>query len=77
MVSATVPIPAPGSQNSIAAQYARAKAAQDTESATVKKMLEDAGIGKKKTPVEKLNEWRGDRFEREWGWAVGVFVWFL
>lgn len=78
MVQATIPSPAPGSNpNSVAAQYARAKAIKEAEEKMVQKMLEDNGIGKKKTPVEKLNQMRTERFEREWGWVVGVFVWFL
>jgi len=61
-----------------AAQEAKdAQAVNNAEGAQVKKMLEEAGVGKRKTPVEKLNEWRRERFEREWGWVFGVLVWFL
>jgi phosphatidylinositol glycan class O len=77
MVEATIPLPARGNSDSVAAQYARAKARKDAEDQSVKKMLEDAGVGKKKTPVERLNEWRRERFEREWVWVLGVFMWFL
>jgi phosphatidylinositol glycan class O len=81
MVQTPIPKPAPGNQDSIAAQYARAKALKDAQDAAkVKGILSEAGLNKnpaKKTVVEKLNEWKAASFGRYWGWVMGVFVWFL
>jgi phosphatidylinositol glycan class O len=76
MVQTPIPKPAPGSQNSIAAQYARAKAAQDAADAAKVKGIMGA-VAKPKTPIQKLNEGREAKFKREWGWVVGFFVWLL
>lgn len=81
MVQAVVPKPAAGDHNSIAAQYARAKAAKDAEDAKkVKGMMAEQGLDakrKQKTPVERLNERKSDNFKREWGWVMGFFLWLL
>lgn len=77
MAKQAISVPAPPATPEEGSRAARAKARRDAEDATVRKMLEDAGVGRKKTPVERLNAWRAEKFEREWGWVVGVFVWFL
>src|SRR5271155_2554073 len=77
MVEATIPKAAPGSYNSIAAQYARAKAIKDAEDAAKDKGMGPESKGKSKTAIERLNERKAGRFSREWGWVVGVFVWLL
>lgn len=81
MVSPSVPRPAPGNVNSIAAQYARAKALKDAEDAAkVRGILKERGLTmhkKPKNPVELLNERKADDFKTEWRWVVGVFVWLL
>jgi phosphatidylinositol glycan class O len=81
MVAPSVPKPAPGNVNSIAAQYARAKALKDARDASkVRGMMEDSGLDmhkRQKNPVERLNEKKVDNFKREWGWVVGFFAWLL
>lgn len=81
MVTPSVPKPAPGDVNSIAAQYARAKALKDAEdSAKVRGMMKESGLDmhkRSKNPVEWLNEKKVGNFKREWGWIVGFFVWLL
>ena len=82
MVQNPVPKPAPGNSNSIAAQYARAKAAKDAEDKKkVDGVLKDNGIlerkGKPKNVAERLNEFKAGRFTKDWGWVVGFFVWLL
>jgi phosphatidylinositol glycan class O len=81
MVEPSVPKPAPGDQNSIAAQYARAKAAKDAADAKkVQGMMAERGLDmhrKPKNAVELLNEKKAENFKREWGWMVGFFVWLL
>jgi len=80
MVATKVPKAAPGSYTSIAAQYARAKAVKDAEDAAkVNGILKDHGYvkPKPKSPVERLNERKRQRFDREWGWTVGFFLWLL
>ncbi|KAH8597993.1 hypothetical protein B0O99DRAFT_567173 [Bisporella sp. PMI_857] len=79
MVTPKNPKPVAGNNNSIAAQYARAKALKDAEDAKVKGIMKDHGYvrEKPKTPIEKFNERKKDRFGREWGWAVGFFFWLL
>jgi phosphatidylinositol glycan class O len=81
MVAPSVPKPAPGSVNSIAAQYARAKALKDAEDAAkVEGMLKERGLDmhkKAKSPVERLNEKKAYNFRREWVWVVGFFTWLL
>jgi phosphatidylinositol glycan class O len=81
-VRASVPKAAPGSYNSIAAQYARAKAAKDAEDkAKVDGIMKRNGLSGngngKKSAVERLNELKGDRFKREWRWVLGFFAWLL
>jgi phosphatidylinositol glycan class O len=79
-VRASVPKAAPGSYNSIAAQYARAKAAKDAEDkAKVDGIMQRNGLSGdgKKSAIERLNEVKGDKFKREWAWVVGFFVWLL
>jgi phosphatidylinositol glycan class O len=82
MVQTPIPNPAPGNNNSIAAQYARAKAAKDAEDKKkVDGVLKDSGIldrrGKPKNIAERLNEFKAARFTKDWGWVVGFFVWML
>ena len=85
MVQTPIPKAVPGSYNSIAAQYARAKAAKDKEErAKVEGILRENGLGMgvdgnegRKSVVERLNERKGRRWKREWGWVLGVFVWLL
>lgn len=82
MVQTVVPKPAPGNYNSIAAQYARAKAAKDAEDKKkVDGIMKDHGIldgrGKPKNVAQRLNEFKAGRFTKDWGWVVGVFVWLL
>ena len=77
MVETRVPKPAPGSYNSIAAQYARAKAAKDAEDAAKVQGLMGQLDRRPKTAVEKLNEGRERKFNADWGWVVGFFVWLL
>jgi len=82
MVQTSVPKPAPGNYNSIAAQYARAKAAKDAEDKTkVDGIMRDSGIldirGKPKNAAERLNEYKAERFTKDWAWVVGFFVWML
>ena len=80
-VRASVPKAAPGSYNSIAAQYARVKATKDAEDmAKVDGIMKRNGLsgnGNGKSAIERLNELKGDRFKREWGWVMGFFVWLL
>ncbi len=79
----TIPRPSPnGNPNSVAAQYARAKALHDARDAKEKEkvrgIMEEAGLGgKKKTVVERFNERKRGRFAREWIWVVGFFCWVL
>jgi phosphatidylinositol glycan class O len=82
MVQTVVPKPAPGNYNSIAAQYARAKAAKDAEDKKkVDGIMKDHGMldkrGKPKNVAERLNEFKAGRFTKDWGWVVGFFVWLL
>jgi phosphatidylinositol glycan class O len=79
MVQATVPKAVPGNYNSIAAQYARAKAIKDAEDAAKAKgdILELNRAGKPKSTMERLNDRKAGRFRREWNWVVGFFVWVL
>ena len=81
MVAPSVPKPAPGNVNSIAAQYARAKALKDAgDAAKVGGVMKDRGLDmhrRQKNPVERLNEKKIDNFKREWGWVVGFFTWLL
>lgn len=79
MVQAPIPRAVPGSYNSIAAQYARAKAARDREEETrAEGILRENGLGLgEKSVVERLNERKGGRWRREWGWVMGVFIWLM
>jgi GPI ethanolamine phosphate transferase 3 subunit O len=84
-----IPKAAPGNYNSIAAQYARAKAAKEKEDEKkVGGILAGFGLGggddegrrgKKegKGAFERLNEEKERRFRGEWGWVVGFWVWLL
>lgn len=82
-VAPTVPKPVPGNTNSIAAQYARAKAAKDAADERKAKGLKGTGgggldsRGRVKSPVVGLNEWKAGRFGREWVWGWGFFGWLL
>jgi len=79
--SATVPKAAPGSQNSIAAQYAKAKAARDAEALEKASGKNGAvgvkGEGKQKNIMERLNDRKKRKFGREWIWVLAMFCWFL
>ena len=82
MGHAPIPKPAPGNHDSIAAQYARARAARDAEDKKkVDGILKDNGIlnrrEKPKNVAEKLNEFKAGRFEKDWSWVVEFFVWIL
>ena len=82
MVQTSVPKPAPGNYNSIAAQYARAKAAKDAEDKNkVEGIMKDSGIldrrGKPKNAAERLNEFKAGKFTRNWAWVMAFFVWIL
>ena len=85
-----VPKAAPGNHNSIAAQYARAKAAKESEDERkVGGILAGFGLGgesegrrgeakkESKGAFERLNEVKEQRFRGEWGWVVGFWVWLL
>lgn len=76
MVQTKIPKAAPGNYNSIAAQYARAKAIKDAEEAAKLEKLAKKDP-KEKTPSDKLNDWKRGRFGREWWWVLVAFVWFL
>ncbi|KUJ20118.1 uncharacterized protein LY89DRAFT_641660 [Mollisia scopiformis] len=68
----SVPKAVPGNTNSIAAQYARAKALKDAQ--------EKGGLdrnGRVKSPLVRLNEWKAARFGREWVWGWGFFGWLF
>ncbi|KAL3425647.1 GPI ethanolamine phosphate transferase [Phlyctema vagabunda] len=82
MVSDNVPKPVAGDYKSIAAQYARAKAAKDAEDARkVAGILQDNGLGapqkEKKSTLERLYERKAGAFQREWIWVIGFFSWLL
>ncbi|KAG9249221.1 hypothetical protein BJ878DRAFT_92250 [Calycina marina] len=79
MVATKIPKPAPGDSTSIAAQYARAKARKDAEDTKVDSIFKSQGYEKPKpkNPVEKLNDRKRERFDREWSWTVGFFFWLL
>ncbi|TVY55409.1 GPI ethanolamine phosphate transferase, partial [Lachnellula suecica] len=82
MLPTQIPKAAPGNTDSIAAQYARAKAKIDAEdsrknAAAALKLKAEQERNKEKTPKEKLDAWKRARFGREWVWVVGAFVWFL
>ncbi|KAF8859669.1 hypothetical protein BDZ45DRAFT_742240 [Acephala macrosclerotiorum] len=83
-VAPTVPKAVPGNTNSIAAQYARAKAAKDAADERKARGLKSSGggggldsRGRVKSPVVGLNEWKAGRFGREWVWVWGFFGWLL
>lgn len=80
--AATTPKAVPGNTNSIAAQYARAKAAED------ERLRRKSGGGRNgggelnregnvKSPLVRLNEWKAGRFGTEWVWVWGFFGWLL
>jgi phosphatidylinositol glycan class O len=84
--------PGPGSYNSIAAQYARAKAAKEREDEKkVGGILSSFGLGvgnagdggfrrgktEQKGTFERLNEAKELRFKGEWGWIWGFWIWVL
>lgn len=79
-----IPKAAPGNYNSIAAQYARAKAAKEKEERereerNVGGILTGFGLGggDGKGTFERLNEVKELRFRGEWGWVLGFWVWLL
>jgi phosphatidylinositol glycan class O len=83
-----IPKAAPGSYDSIAAQYARAKAAKEKEDERkAGGILAAFGLGgeedrrggkvKVKGAFERLNEVKEMRLRGEWGWVVGFWVWLL
>ena len=73
--------------DSIAAQYARARAAKEREDESkVGGILGGFGLGnsggsrergKEKGAFERLNEVKERRFKGEWLWVVGFWVWLL
>lgn len=84
--------PGPGSYNSVAAQYARAKAERErVDEKSVAGILGRLGLGggegrgrgegkekeKEKGAFESLNDEKERRFKGEWGWVVGFWVWLL
>jgi phosphatidylinositol glycan class O len=77
MATPTFPKPAPGSQNSntVAAQYARAKALKEAEGRP--KIAPPTPAKQEKSTVERLNDIKKERFMSEWWWVLGAFVWFL
>ncbi|EDN92877.1 hypothetical protein SS1G_08742 [Sclerotinia sclerotiorum 1980 UF-70] len=78
MVKTVDPKPAPGSHDSLAAQYARAKARKEAQEQAIKegkKLDKDGNIIQPKVPRKKdkkdeLNEAKRAKWRREW-WAVG------
>ncbi|ESZ94225.1 hypothetical protein SBOR_5359 [Sclerotinia borealis F-4128] len=78
MVKTIDPKPAPGSHNSLAAQYARAKARKESQEQAIregKKLDRDGNIieptvPRKKDKRDELNGAKRDKWRREW-WAVG------
>ncbi|RFU32214.1 hypothetical protein B7463_g4109, partial [Scytalidium lignicola] len=82
MADSPVPKPVPGDYKSIAAQYARAKALKDAEDAAKAAKDENAERGKmnagRESPgIEKLNKYKASKFNKQWGWMVGFFLWLL
>jgi phosphatidylinositol glycan class O len=73
-VKASVPKAAPGDYNSIAARYARAKAAKEAED-KVKAGGKQGGASK--TVLQKINDRKSTKFRVEWYWVLGFFVWLL
>ena len=81
MVKTVDPKPAPGAYDSLAAQYARAKARKEAQEQAIregKKLDKDGNIIQPKVPKaprkkdkkDELNEAKRDKWRREW-WAVG------
>ncbi|KAF7921089.1 uncharacterized protein EAE97_011357 [Botrytis byssoidea] len=81
MVKTVDPKPAPGAHDSLAAQYARAKARKEAQEQALregKKLDKDGNIIQPKVPKvprkkdkkDELNEAKRDKWRREW-WAVG------
>jgi phosphatidylinositol glycan class O len=70
----------PNSYNSVAAQYARAKAAKDAEEQA--KLGGNNGAVQKtgkaeQSTMERLNARKKRKFQREWIWVAAMFCWFL
>ncbi|KAE8450090.1 hypothetical protein EG329_006871 [Mollisiaceae sp. DMI_Dod_QoI] len=82
---ASIPKAVPGNTNSIAAQYARAKALKDAEDERKAKGLKGRAAGgegldrngREKSPLVRLNEWKKERWGREWVWVGGWWGWLL
>jgi len=80
-----VPRAAPGNYDSIAAQYERARAAEEKEDQErVGGILGGLGLSRRegrgkeeKGAFERLNEVKERRFRGEWLWVVGFWVWLL
>jgi len=77
-----IPKAVPGNTNSIAAQYARAKALKDAEDERKAKGGKGVRVsfdrnGRVKSPVVLLGEWKAGRFGREWVWGWMFFGWLL
>ena len=70
------PAPGPQSYNSIAAQYARAKAMKDAAENSGKATVGTSAKQQQST-ADRLNEVKKERFLSEWKWVLGAFVWFL
>lgn len=73
MAGESIPKPVAGNYNSIAAQYARAKAAKDAAEAGKAKAIQKPA----KPWSEQLNERKASKFKNGWNWVVGFFVWLL
>lgn len=81
-IEPAIPKAVPGNTDSIAAQYARAKALKDAEDARIANGGKGARTsldhnGRMKSPVVRLGEWKAGRFGREWTWAWMFFAWLL
>lgn len=83
MVRTIDPRPAPGAYDSLAAQYARAKARKAAQEQAIRegKKLDKNGniieprVPRKKDKRDELNEAKRNKWRREW-WAVGGWwVW--
>ena len=80
MVDSKVPKAVPGNYNSIAARYERAKAIQDADAEKRREVRERQSLGrdgKPKSVMQRLNERKSDRFQKEWLWIMGFFGWLL
>ncbi|RDW89299.1 hypothetical protein BP6252_01331 [Coleophoma cylindrospora] len=84
MPGEAIPQPIAGDNNSIAAQYARAKAAKEAaDRKKVEAIMKENGLAPQedkipqKTTLQKLYEHKAGAFKREWCWVVGFFAWLF